>query len=217
MYSEEDYLMISGLQHFSFCQRQWALIHIEQQWSENLRTVEGDIIHKRAHDSSIREVRGDTIVVRGVSVSSSTLGVSGQCDILEFHRDENGISLSGVEGLWQPYPVEYKRGKSKKIDADRLQLCCQTMCLEEMLLCSIPEGSLYYDETRKRECVQFSDELRKEVEEKLEQMHQLYNRGYTPRVKISKKCDECSLKELCLPELTKIKKVSEYISSSMEE
>ena len=115
MYTPDDCLMISGLQHFRFCRRQWALIHIEQQWSENLRTVEGELLHERAHNEQLREARGDLWIVRGLRVQSLTLGLSGQCDVVEFQRDAvHGIPLSGKGGLWLPYPVEYKRGVPKQ-------------------------------------------------------------------------------------------------------
>lgn len=148
---DSDFLQLSGLQHFVFCRRQWALIHIENQWAENLRTVEGNILHQRAHDETVREVRGDCITVRGVDIHSPTMEVSGKCDVLEFRRSKTGVPLDGQTGLWQPYPVEYKRGEPKRMDADRLQLCCQAMCLEEMLCCDIPEGALFYGQTRRRE------------------------------------------------------------------
>ena len=129
-YQEADYLQLSGLQHFSFCRRQWALIHVEQQWQDNLRTVEGDILHERAHDETIRERSRNKITFRGLRISSSELGISGSCDVVEFLRSDRGTRLAGEDGIWQPYPVEYKRGSSKLIDADRLQLCAQAMCLE---------------------------------------------------------------------------------------
>ena len=141
---EENFLQLSGLQHFAFCRRQWALIHVEGQWAENLRTVEGSIMHTRAHDEKQRERRGDTLVLRDLPVFSPTLGVSGKCDVVEFRADPGGVPLQGEAGLWLPYPVEYKRGSPKSHDADRLQLCCQAMCLEEMLCCSVLEGSLFY-------------------------------------------------------------------------
>lgn len=128
-YGEEDFLQLSGIQHFAFCRRQWALIHIEGQWAENLRTVEGDLLHKRAHDETQRERRNNTLILRDLPVFSSALGVSGKCDVVEFHLDSAGVPLRGEEGLWQPYPVEYKRGKPKEHQADELQLCCQAMCL----------------------------------------------------------------------------------------
>ena len=190
-YAEDDYLLLSGIQHFAFCRRQWALIHIENLWAENLRTTEGHILHERAHDSSVREKRGDVITVRGVAVSSPSLGVSGQCDVLEYRRDDSGIPLSGEEGKWRPYPVEYKRGTPKETRADELQLCAQAMCLEEMLCCDIPEGALFYGETRRREVVTFTEELRGEVRECIAEMHRLYDRGYTPKVKPSRSCNAC--------------------------
>ena len=216
-YAEEDFLQLSGLQHFAFCRRQWALIHIEQQWKENLRTVEGDLFHHRAHDGQSRERRGNTLILRGISVSSPTLGISGKCDVVEFHADPNGVSLHGEEGLWTPFPVEYKRGAPKAHQADELQLCAQAMCLEEMLCCTIPEGALFYGETRRRTAVSFSVELRSRVKELLEEMHQLYRRGHTPKVRRSKSCNACSLQELCLPALMKGSDVDAYLRQAMEE
>lgn len=217
MYDEKDYLQLSGLQHFRFCRRRWALIHIEQQWAENYRTIDGALMHENAHDSTFRESRGDLLVVRGVSISSSSLGVSGQCDVLEYHQGIRGIPLSGREGLWQPYPVEYKRGVPRKDTGDTLQLCGQAMCLEEMLCCSIPEGALYYGETRRREAVAFTQELRDQVCSCLEEMHQLYKKAYTPKVKPSKSCNACSLKDLCLPRLMKNRSVSDYLKKALED
>ena len=136
---------------------------------------------------------------------------------MEYSRGCSGIPLPGKEGLWQPYPVEYKRGSPKESNADALQLCGQAMCLEEMLCCDIPEGALYYGETRRRERVAFTEELRSQVRKLLEEMHQLYRRGHTPRVKPTKSCNACSLKELCLPRLMKTRSVSAYLKAAMEE
>ena len=208
--------MISGLQHFRFCRRQWALIHIEQQWAENLRTTEGALLHERAHDEQLRESRGDTIITRSLHVYSLTLGLSGQCDVVEFHRDERGVPLHGYEGTWLPYPVEYKRGHAKQDGCNELQLCAQAMCLEEMLCCEIPRGALYYGEPRRRTEVDFTPELRQEVRALLEEMHALYVRGSTPKVKPTKGCNACSLKGLCLPKLMRSKSVSAYLRSAME-
>lgn len=216
-YAEEEFLLLSGLQHFKFCRRQWALIHLEQQWAENYRTVDGELMHSNAHDADFRESRGDLIITRGVSVFSPTLGVSGQCDVLEYRRGEAGIPIRGKEGLWQPFPVEYKRGSPREDTGDALQLCGQAMCLEEMLCCAIPEGALYYGEIRRRVSVAFTEELRGEVRQMLAQMHELYQRGHTPKVKPSKSCNACSLKELCLPKLMKSRSVSDYLKKAMEE
>ena len=174
-------------------------------------------MHEKAHDSSLRESRGELYILRGISVHSSELGISGQCDVLEYHRGNTGIPLSGKEGLWQPYPVEYKKGSPKENDADRLQLCAQAMCLEEMLCCDIPEGALFYGETRRREIIQFSEELRGTVRGYLSEMHDYAKRGHTPRVKPTKSCNACSLKELCLPKLLRQTSVKRYIADALEE
>lgn len=217
VYNEEDYLMLSGLQHFRFCRRQWALIHIENQWAENYRTVDGSLIHEKAHDPSLVESRGDTVITRGVNLFSRTLGVSGQCDILEYHRSEKGIPLAGREGDWLPFPVEYKRGSPREDTGDALQLCGQAMCLEEMLCCDIPSGALYYNEIHRRVPVNFTAELRSEVKRLVAEMHDLYEKRYTPRVRRTKACNACSLKELCLPKLSKTISVESYIRAAKED
>lgn len=217
IYQEDDFLQLAGLQHFAFCRRQWALIHIEQQWVENLLTIQGNILHEKAHDSKVHEFRGGLLVVRGMKIHSSTLGVSGACDVVEFYQSDNGITLPDREGSWQPYPVEYKRGSPKITDADRLQLCAQGMCIEEMLCCDVPEGAIFYGETRRREAVMFTSELRDKVRDYLEEMHMLYRRKYTPKVKSSKNCKSCSLSDLCLPKLSKKQSVRNYLKTRLEE
>ena len=121
-YAEDDYLMLSGIQHFKFCRRQWALIHIEQQWAENVHTVVGELMHKRAHDPYLVEKRKDLLVARSLPIASRLLGVSGECDVVEFHRCEDGVKLHGHRGLFSVYPIEYKKGKPKVTEEDRLQL-----------------------------------------------------------------------------------------------
>ncbi len=212
-----DELALSGIQHFAFCRRQWALIHIEQQWAENLHTAEGDVFHRRAHDETSTEMRGNTLIVRGLRVQSESLGVSGICDVVEFHRAENGIALAGREGRYDVYPIEYKKGAPKEHQADELQLCAQAMCLEEMLLCEIPEGSLFYGETRRRVRVALTQELRAQVTQMLEEMHRDFQRGYTPKVRRHKGCGACSLKELCLPQMQRAPAASTYLRSHMRE
>lgn len=216
-YNEDDYLLLSGIQHFAFCRRQWALIHIEQQWQDNLRTVEGNILHEKAHDPDRSEKRGGLIIARGMAVASKKLGFSGACDVVEFHRDAAGASLFGRPGTWRPVPVEYKRGKPKENNADGLQLCAQGMCLEEMLVCSVPVGFLFYGETKRREEVAFSDELRDQVHRMAEEMHELYGRRYTPKVKTGAFCRACSLKDLCLPKLCKNKTAAGWIEERLRE
>lgn len=213
----DDYGQLSELQHFAFCRRQWALIHIEQQWADNLRTIEGELRHRRVHDESQVELRGDTLITRGMRIVSHRLKVCGICDVVEFHKDPDGITLFGRAGTWKPYPIEYKRGAPKEHEADVLQLCGQAMCLEEMLLCTIPEGSLFYGKTKRRQQVFFTKELRGKVETMLAEMYQYRLRGYTPKVKPSKSCNACSLKEQCLPSLMGRRSVSDYFKQSMED
>ena len=216
-YNEEEYLQLSGIQHFRFCRRQWALIHVEQQWQENLHTAEGQVFHRRAHDEEQTEVRGDTIIVRGMRVQSERLGISGICDVVEFTRSPDGIALAGREGRYQVHPVEYKKGAPKEHQADELQLCAQAMCLEEMLLCRIDEGSLFYGEPRRRTRVTFSPELRAQAEQMLGEMHQIDERGHTPRVKRHKGCSACSLKEICLPGMDRVPAASAYLRAHVQE
>lgn len=216
-YKEEEYLNLSGLQHFSFCRRQWAMIHIEQQWQENYRTVAGEILHERAHDETITEKRKNVIISRGINIASRTLGLNGTCDIVEFRKEKDGITLHGYDGLYEICPVEYKRGEPKENDADELQLCAQAMCLEEMLCCEIPKGYLYYGECKRRYLVEFTEELRERVKSCAKEMHEYYQRKYTPKVKRTKACNACSLKELCVPQLNKPKSVREYINEYNQE
>ena len=215
-YSEDEYLLLSGIQHFMFCRRQWALIHIEQQWAENYRTVDGELMHKSVHDRDFNETRGDVIITRSMAVSSAEFGISGECDVVEFHRSEQGVELFGREGKYNVIPIEYKRGEPKENRCDEIQLCAQALCLEEMLCCKIPYGYLYYGEKRRGFKVEFSDELREMVHSMLAEMHQLYLRGYTPKCKRTKSCNACSLKDICLPVICGTKSASEYITEYLK-
>lgn len=217
MYNEDEFLQLSGIQHFAFCRRQWALIHIEMQWKENLRTVEGQILHENAHNPEMNEKRGNVIVVRAMPVHSRKMGVSGECDVVEFHKSDKGAHINGREGVYMPVPVEYKRGEPKSDNIDILQLAAQALCLEEMFCTDINYGYIYYGETRHRLKVDFDYEIRNEVVRLFEEMHLYYRRGYTPKVKISKKCNACSLKDLCVPVLNKNKSVAEYIDKFISE
>lgn len=214
---EEDYLMLSGIQHFVFCQRQWALIHIEQQWAENEHTTAGELLHKNAHDPYFNEKRKDIIISRAMPVVSRSMGVSGECDIVEFRKVPDGISLHGHRGLYQVYPVEYKKGSPKAGNTDILQLTAQALCLEEMFSAEVKEGAIFYGETRRRENILFTDELKEKVKDCFCQMHQLYDKRYTPKVKWSKSCNACSLKDICLPKLGKTPNVKEYIHTAITE
>ena len=217
MYEENEFLQLSGIQHFAFCRRQWALAYIEMQWQENVRTVEGRLLHEKAHDTTSREKSGDLLISRGMPIHSRTLGISGECDVVEFHREEDGITLQGYEGTYKVVPVEYKKGKPKQGSADILQLAAQAMCLEEMLCCDIPFGYLYYGEIRRREKIEFSKEIRKEVCEMFREMHGYFSRQYTPKVRWSKSCNACSLKDICLPVLGKNKSVKNYLDEHLNE
>lgn len=216
-YKEEDYLMLSGIQHFAFCRRQWALIHIEQQWLENEHTVAGELLHKNAHDPYFNETRNDVIVSRSMPIFSRTMGVSGECDIVEFKKVDDGISIHGHRGLYQVYPIEYKKGHPKDTEIDILQLTAQAMCLEEMLSTEIREGAIYYGEIRRRQNITISEDLKRKVRTCFSEMHQLYDRRNTPKVKWSKGCNACSLKDICLPKLGKVLSAKSYIHKTIAE
>nr|WP_083650877.1 CRISPR-associated protein Cas4 [Anaerostipes sp. 992a] len=217
MYNEEEFLQLSGIQHFAFCRRQWALAYIEMQWQENVRTVEGKIFHENAHDAGLKEKRGDLLIIRAMPIHSREMGVSGECDVVEFRKSKQGIVLAGREGNYIVTPVEYKRGKPKTNDSDVLQVTAQALCLEEMLFCTIPYGYIYYGETRHRMKVEFTNEIRDKVKSIFAEMHKYYDQQYTPKVKVSKKCNACSLKDICLPVLNKKKSVSRYIENRLLE
>ncbi|MDI7740979.1 CRISPR-associated protein Cas4 [Lysinibacillus fusiformis] len=209
--NELDYLMLSGIQHFKFCQRQWALIHIEQQWEENVRTIEGQHVHKKADKPFLREKRGDKLIVRAMPIRSHELKTSGICDVVEFIQNDEGVELQGEVGKFVPIPVEYKRGKPKKGNEDVFQLVAQAMCLEEMLVCDVNLAYLYYDEIKHREAVVITEEMRSEVRNIFQQMHRYFNRQYTPKVKPGKFCNNCSLQNICLPELENTISVRHYM------
>lgn len=216
-YNEDEYLQISGIQHFVFCRRQWALIHIENQWAENFRTIDGSIMHENAHDNSFSEKRNNKITVRAMPVSSPILGINGECDVVEFNADKNGIEIFGREGKYSVTPIEYKRGMPKENESDIMQLTAQAMCLEHMLCCEINEGFIYYGETKRRYKVTFDKALRERVTSTIDEMHQYYKRKYTPKVKRSKSCNACSLKNICLPILMKNKSAKKYIEQYLKE
>ena len=217
MENADDYLAISGIQHFCFCRRQWALIHLEHQWAENIRTIDGKLEHKRCHNENQTEKRGDLLTVRGMRIVSRELQLSGVCDVVEFHADPDGVPLQGWNGTWRPLPVEYKHGHSKENDADRLQLCAQAMALEEMLVCQINAGALFYAETHRREMVELTPGLREKTKRVAAEMYQYFVRGYTPKVKPGKHCNACSLKEVCLPILCSRADPLAYLRAHIEE
>ncbi len=217
-YPPDELLPLSGIQHFCFCRRQWALIHVERQWQENVLTVEGKLLHKRADDPFFSEVRKGVVISRSVPVASYRLGLQGVCDVVEFTSSPQGVSLPGRDGFFAPAPVEYKHGREKKDEVDEVQLCAQAMCLEEMLSIAIPRGYLFYGETRRRVEVDLIDELRGFVTKMAGEMHAYFDRGYTPQVKPTKACRSCSLADICLPSLQgRSLSAAEYIQKQIDE
>lgn len=214
-YDEDDLLPLSGIQHFAFCERQWALIHIERQWAENRQTVEGHQLHERAHNPFAFDGGEDRLVARAVPIVSRRLGLYGQADAVEFlpaDEGRSGVTLPGRASLWLPKPVEYKRGRPKADDRDAVQLCAQAMCLEEMLGVSIDSADLYYGEIRRRQRVTLDSALRSRVDGLARRMHETFAAGRTPRAEKGKHCQLCSMEEACLPKLTvKPRSVKEYI------
>ena len=220
MYTEDELLPISALQHLSFCERQWGLIHLEGAWNENRLTAEGRLLHDRAHDPET-EVRGDLRIARGLRLRSLRLGLSGIADVIEFHRTTNsneGIQLERISGLWKPMIVEYKRGKPKIGREDEVQLCAQALCLEEMLGTSIPSAAFFYGEPRRRYDVVLDNTIREETETLAARLHEFTQTGKTPLAEYSKKCKSCSLVEVCLPKVTgKSGDVRRYLQKAIAE
>ena len=207
-YTEEDLLPLSALQHVVFCERQCALIHVEQVWDENLFTAQGRIMHERVHERD-RESRGDVRIERGVPLRSLRLGLIGKADVVEFHRID--------EGKWQPFPVEYKRGKPKADDCDRVQLCAQALCLEEMLDVEVSSGALFYGKTRHRLDVTFDHALREKTEKAAKRVREMIQSGVNPKANYTKKCKSCSLQVHCMPKLPQKRSVKTYLSMMVEE
>jgi CRISPR-associated exonuclease Cas4 len=226
-YHEDDLLPISALQHLLFCERQCALIHIERLWAENRLTAEGRHLHERAHDGA-PETRGQLRTVRGLSLRSLEWGIVGQADVVEFLAPD-GVTVS--ESLpsrvaaelrdwsgWTVTPVEYKRGKPKKDDSDRVQLCAQALCLEEMLGVRVPDGALYYGTRKRRTKVPIDDTLRQTTARTIERLQEMVASGRTPSAVREPKCSNCSLVELCLPDaLAPGRLASRFVEQSFAE
>ncbi len=209
MYIEDDLIQLSSLQHYVFCPRQCALAYIEQIWVENRLTAEGRIMHDKVHEEG-SESRGSVRIERALTLRSLRLGLSGMADVVEFHRQ--------ADGSWQPFPVEYKRGKPKPDDSDKVQLCAQAMCLEEMLEAAIPAGAIFYGKTRRRLDVAFDDALRLKTEDIAQKTHELIESGLTPKAAYSAKCDSCSLFEICLPKtIEKQRSVEDYLKHALDD
>jgi CRISPR-associated exonuclease Cas4 len=203
MFDEDDLLPVSALQHFMFCPRRCALVHIEQVWMENQLTVEGDILHERV-DELGRESRATLIVSHGIGIRSLRFGITGKVDVVEFRLSTDargGCTLAGKEGRWTPYPIEYKRGSPRRGFGDDIQVCAQALCLEEMLECPVPAGAIYYASTRKRREIAFDAPLRAQTTTAIAGLQCLIAAGVIPPPVYEKKCDTCSLFDLCQPKL----------------
>lgn len=219
-YEEDDMLMLSGIQHFAFCPRQWALIHIEQQWSENLLTIEGQIMHRHVDEPSYRQKMGNIVCLRAVSIASRELGLYGITDLVELHpapKSSNTITHPRYPGHWLPYPVEYKHGRSKRDNTDAVQLCAQAMCLEEQYSIRISSGALFYGESKSREEVDFDDALRAEVRALSDQMHQVYASCKVPHAEKMPRCRKCSLLDVCMPPSAHNASASVYLKRNLYE
>lgn len=230
-----DPIPISALQHYIFCPRQCALIHVEGLWAENRLTVEGNILHKKAHGEKAgprgggrAESRPGIRIVRGLALCCDSLGLTGKADVVEFHAapdadqpatEAGAFGPRAARPLGRPFPVEYKRGKPKRHDADLVQLCAQALCLEEMLGLGprgVPAGAIFYGQSRKRLDVTFDDTLRRRTLDVVVRCRTMIESGVTPRADREKKCDRCSLLNLCLPSATEpTKSASRYIAAAM--
>ena len=209
-FEEKDFLALSALQHILFCKRQCALIHIEQLWVENRFTAEGRIMHERV-DRGDQTDRGKVRIEYSLPLKSSMLGISGKADVVEFHGQDCS------QRQWMPFPVEYKRGRPKKDLSDKVQLCAQAFCLEEMLDVRIKSGALFYGKTRRRLDVAFDDDLRNQTINAAVQLHEMVSSGITPPPEYTKKCDACSFISLCLPKtLEKKRTVSSWIKRMIQ-
>jgi len=210
MFPEDDLLPISALQHLLFCERQCALIHVERLWAENRLTVEGRHLHEKA-DSGKGNARGGVRIVRGLMLRSLVHGLYGKADVVEF-RPSGGADAAAAA----PFPVEYKRGKPKKDGSDVVQLCAQALCLEEMLGTTVPAGAMFYGVTRRRVEITFDDALRGLTLRTIERLHELIRSRRTPPAVKEKKCDRCSLLNLCLPgALPGTESASRYVRRSL--
>ncbi|MBR4664437.1 MAG: CRISPR-associated protein Cas4 [Lentisphaeria bacterium] len=226
MYPEDEMVMISALQHYLFCKRQCALIHIECLWRENYLTASGRILHQRV-DQRKTEKRTGVRQVTGLRLFSEKLHLTGVADMVEFHQrtevqDSNGatvaIRLNGASGFWAPVPVEYKRGTPKDHHADEIQLCAQALCLEEMLGIYIPEGALFYGEPHRRTQIVFDEELRQLTMQTAMEVASLIRSGKTPPAVYSKSCRACSLLDFCCPaSVSSGKLVRKWIQNQIDE
>lgn len=218
MFAQDDWLMLSEIQHFLFCPRQWALISINQQWNDNVLTVEGTLQHENVDDSFYRLCNSGRLTLRRVPLASAQMGVSGFSDAIELiPATGKGMKIDGYPGLWTPYPIEFKHGQPKEGYCDEAQLAAQVMCLEEMYGLSLDEGALFYAKTRRRQTVKINDELREITRNSFLDMHDMLSRGKIPEAVPSAKCAGCSLIDICMPYSGHGKDVSNYLKKYFDE
>lgn len=212
-YTEDEMLMLSGIQHFSFCPRQWWLIQVDQSWEDNHLTAQGQLLHQRVNQPEQSERRGTVITLRAMPIASSSLGLYGIVDVVELHpsSNEHGYKHPNYPGHWTAFPVEYKRGAPKgRTQADKLQLCAEAICIEEMYEIHIPHAYIYYGETRHRLEVELTPELREETYHIAHLMHEASSSCEPIAAIKERKCRGCSLIDLCLPEVSLCDGVSGY-------
>ncbi len=201
MYTEDDFIMISALQHYIFCPRQCALIYIDDVWQENLFTVRGEILHEKV-DTDSYEKRGDVKTVRGLRIHSYKYGIIGRCDVVEFRQTSKGKEI---------LPVEFKSGQPKEDISDKVQLCAQVLCLEEMLNTQINKAAFFYGKIRRRYVVDIDLQLRTQTEDVINNVRRLLSEKKTPIIEYSAKCRNCSLINICQPKAMNKRKLTNYI------
>ena len=206
MFTEDDFIQLSALQHYVFCPRQCALIHVEDVWHENVFTVRGDILHEKV-DTDTYETRGTLKTVRGLRIHSTRLGIVGRADVVEFRKSTN------ADGSPDVMPVEFKAGQPKNDLSDKVQLCAQALCLEEMMNTQIKCGAFFYGKIRRRVQVEIDDGLREQTEEIIAAVHEIVSQKQVPAARYEKKCRNCSLADICMPKAMNEQKLLKYIET----
>lgn len=219
-YSEDEMLLLSGIQHYLFCPRQWALIHVEQQWDENKHTIEGELLHKNVDNPFYRQKNGNTITLRSVPIVSKELGLYGLTDAVELIQstsDVDSVTLKEHHGNWQLLPIEYKKGSTKQDERDIVQVVAQSICLEEMYNTHINKAALFYWEEKHRQYIDVNDDLRTLTIKCAKEMHTIFKTGKTPPPILKKNCKSCSLYDICMPEIDHCSNVINYLKTNLYE
>lgn len=201
MFTEDDFILISALQHYVYCPRQCALIHVEDVWQENLYTTRGNILHEKV-DTDTYETRGTLKTVRGLRIHSFRYGIVGRCDVVEYRQSKTGVEIM---------PVEFKSGEPKENISDKVQLCAQVFCLEEMLNKVITRGAFFYGKIRRRNVVEIDDELRSQTENIITSVREIVSKKIVPAAEYAPKCRNCSLQSICQPKAMNKRKLQNYV------